>query len=113
MIVTIGAAIRRPGIGLGSFADITTKACTGIDDDGGVHFTVNLTADEKRRVQVRCLTTDATAETLLVQAWAAYQANVAYLALALPTPVQVTAQVAELTRQVQALIRLVAPTEGA
>jgi hypothetical protein len=98
-----------------SFADITTKEClgTGWDDDGHmlVQFAVNLTADEVTRVRLRCVTTDPTTEGLLGQAWTAYQANVGYLAIPAPTQAQIAAQITALTRQLNAVIRLLAPVE--
>ncbi len=113
MIVTVTDPRRY--VDAGSFADITTKEClgTGWDDDGRmtVQFAVNLTADETTRVRLRCVTADPTTETLLVQAWTAYQANAGYLALPAPTQAQAATQVAALTRQLNAVIKLIAPVE--
>ncbi len=113
MIVTVTNPRRY--VDAGSFADITGKEClgTGWDDDGRmtVQFAVNLTADEATRVRLRCVTADNGTETLLGQAWAAYQSNAGYLSTPAPTQAQAAAQVAALTRQLNAVIRLLAPVE--
>ncbi len=105
----------RRWVGVASFADITTKEClgTGWDDDGRmtVQFAVNLTVDEARLVRVRCLTFDAAAETLLRGAVTAYTTNADYLALPAPTTAQALQQVSTLTREVQLLLRALAPID--
>lgn len=113
MIVTVDR-LARP-VDTATFTDITTKACTSVgwDADGklAVQFAVNLTADETRQVRVRCLTADAAAETLLRGVVTAYTTNAAYLALSAPTAAQTAAHVGVLTRQVQLLLRALAPID--
>ncbi len=113
MIVTVDR-LARP-VDVATFTDITAKECLAVGwDDAGklaVQFAVNLTAAEATLVRVRCLTVDAAAETLLRGAVTAYQTNADYLALPAPTQAQAGAQVAALTRQLQAVIRLLAPID--
>ncbi len=112
MIVTVPRAVRP--VDVDTFADITTKEVTSVRwAEGGleVQFATNLSDDEKRQVRVRCATPDAATETLMRQAWTAYQSNADALALTSPTAAQTATQVAALTRQVQALIRLATPID--
>ncbi len=113
MIVTVDR-LARP-VDVTTFTDITAKECLSVAwDDAGrlvVQFAVNLTVDEVRQVRVRCLTVDAAAETLLRGAVAAYTTNADYLALPAPTQAQAAAQITALTRQLQAVIRLLAPID--
>lgn len=66
------------------------------------------TAEEAEAIRVRLTSPNGTSdtETLRRQALAAFRANRAYLNLAAPTSAEVRDQVAALTRQVNALIRL-------
>ncbi len=113
MIVTVDR-LARP-VDVATFTDITAKECLSVAwDDAGklvVQFAVNLTVDEIRQVRVRCLTFDAAAETLLRGAVAAYTTNADYLALPAPTTAQAGAQITALTKQLQAVLRLLAPID--
>lgn len=68
------------------------------------------TPEEADAIRVRLTSENGTSDTeqLRRQALTAYRANREYLALAAPTSTQVRDQVAALTRQMQALIRLAA-----
>ncbi len=113
MIVTVDR-LARP-VDVATFTDITGKECISVAwDDAGklvVQFAVNLTADEIRLVRVRCLTLDAAAETLLRGVVTAYTTNADYLALPAPTQTQALQQVSTLTREVQLLLRALAPID--
>lgn len=113
MIVAIQHPPARP-IDTTTFADITSKVCTSVAfaaDDLEITFATDLTATEKIQVRVRCATADATAETVLLAAVAAYTANQAYLAIGTPTTAQAVAQVAAVTRQMQFVFRAIAPLD--
>lgn len=114
MIVTVEDPGTRD-LGPGMFSDLTTKELTGHgwgEDGYWFQFAVNLSASEIEQVKLRCGSPDLATETLLRQAIAAYQANAAYLAAPAPTQAaQSAAQVAALTKQVNAMIRLLAPVE--
>jgi hypothetical protein len=91
------------------FADITSAPCEVVWADDGQTITVTFDADlspatqaaVKWRIMARC----ANDEALLGQAFAALQANRAFIALTTPTQAQAVAQVKALSRQVNALIR--------
>lgn len=113
MIVSV-PALSRP-VDVDTFADITAKSVTSVswNESGGldIGFAVNLSTDEIRMVKIRCATADDAGEQLLRQAWTAFQNNADFLALPAPSTAQALAQVAALTRQVQAIIRLLAPVD--
>lgn len=96
-------------------SDLTTAQRTGParwvgEDRLEVPFDRDLTADEAEAVRVRITSENGTSDTenLRRAALAAFRANRDYLAVASPTSAQVRDQVAALTRQMQALIRLAA-----
>lgn len=90
------------------FCDIAPCWQVAWSSDGGlvVTFEGDLTPAQRAAVRLRCISTDAAEEALLTSVAEAYRANRAYLAGS-PTAAQVSEQVAALTRQVNALIRLV------
>jgi hypothetical protein len=98
------------------FADLTDKQLIGHGwGEDGEHywfqFAVNLSDVEVEQVKLRCSSPDLATETLRRQVRAVYQANADYLALPAPTQAQAAAQVAALTKQLQAVIRLLAPID--
>lgn len=115
MIVTVRSPGTNP-VEPAMFTDLTDKQMIGHGwgEDGGSYwyqFAVNLTAVEVEQIKLRCSSVNLAAETLRRQIMAAYQSNADYLALPAPTLVQVGGQVAVLTRQMQAVIRLLAPID--
>lgn len=112
MIITV-RSIARP-VDVDTFADITAKEVTSlqwIEDGLAIGFAVNLSADEVRLVRMRAASPDDATEQLLRQAWTAFQNNADFLALPAPSTAQALAQVAALTRQMQAIVRLLAPVD--
>lgn len=111
--------VRRPvrtrtqSLSPADFADIA--ACESVGWDGPalvVAFAVDLTADQRRAVVLRCITADAAEEATLAAAVRALEANGEYLAKDVTTPVQDKTQVVALTRQVQGLLRYVTRSGG-
>ena len=101
--------LPRVNVDILSFLDITAAPVTSALVPEGVlrlTFDGDLTADQIRRVKVRCMAQDADHEALLLEAMAGEASNDAYLARTAPTAAQTTAQVVALTRQVNALIAL-------
>jgi hypothetical protein len=91
------------------FVDVTPATWQLVpDDERGymqVVFDGTLTAEQVEAVTNRCESINANGEELLRRARGALQSNRNYLATPTPTQAQVVAQVAALTRQVNALIR--------
>lgn len=85
--------------------DDSTQTYTEYDTAGNQTLTRAYTADEITAMNAR--TVAANLPALMAKAQQAISANVAYLAIASPTNAQVVAQVASLTRQVDALIKVV------
>lgn len=115
MIVTVAGPGTRD-LGPTMFSDLTDKQLIGHGwaEDGENYwyqFDVNLSASEVEQVKLRCSSPDLATETLRRQVRAVYQANADYLALPVPTTVQTLAQVAALSRQLNAVIRLLAPID--
>ena len=101
--------LPRVNVDILSFLDITAAPVTSALAPEGVlrlTFAGDLTAEQIRRVRVRCMAQDAEHEATLLEALAGVDTNDAYLARTTPTAAQTTAQVAALTRQVNALIAL-------
>jgi hypothetical protein len=92
------------------YSDITSAVLLGgvyTDEDGyALEFDRDLTPGEQRRV-VRRATSSPTEQQILDKAMQAFAANKAFLALGQPTNAQVVQQVRLLTREVNALLRLV------
>lgn len=91
------------------FSDIAP--CESVEWRGGalvVSFVDDLTPAQVTAVHLRCISTDATEESILTAAAAAYKANQDFLALPSRTTAQNLAQVEALTRQINGLIRYVA-----
>lgn len=103
-----------PGRELGpaDFADLTPVPVTAVEwvADGRlcVTFDGTLTDDEAAAARRRITSPDVDTETVRAQAVRAVVGNRAYLALAAPTAAETREQVAALTRQMNALIRLAA-----
>lgn len=105
--------IQRDGIGGNLFADITAAPVVGVvHGPDGIGLTITfddaaapLTNAQMNAVVLRCASPNANAEELRRRAAAATVANRNYLAIPTPSQAQATAQVAALTRQVNALIR--------
>lgn len=78
---------------------------------GGQKVTVpaDLTADQIMRARCRLVSPDADREALLWQAYQAWKANKAFLAIDAPTADQAIAQVSALTAQVNGVMRLLLP----
>lgn len=95
------------------FADITTSAVTFTPtSDGGATATFDddtapLTATQVSQVQIRMMASTATEEQLFTSAYTALANNQTFLAIASPTNAQAVSQVQALTRQVDALIKVV------
>jgi len=95
-------------VGPADFADIGT--CVGMSWDGCslvLSFDGDLTPSQVAAVADRCHAVNAVEETLRTRARQAYADNQTYLTLSPPTQAQVVSQVQALTRQVNALIRIV------
>lgn len=105
----------RDRIGGTLFADITSAPVTAVlDDETGTGYVVHfddaaapLTPVQVLAVQDRCATPNAQGEQVRKAARTALANNIAYLAITSPTQAQAVAQVADLTRQVNGLIRAV------
>jgi hypothetical protein len=104
-----------------SFSDITSVPYLGYEiaptltfpdqetvsvDVHVLHFDGDLTIAERTRIIMRCRTTPIE-ESIRTKAQAAMAANENYLAIAAPTAGQAVPQVRVLTRECQALLRLV------
>ena len=95
------------------FADITTAAVTFQPvAGGGVIATFDdgtspLTTTQVAQARIRMMTADAAHEQLFTAAYQALSANQDFLAIASPTNTQAVSQVEALTRQIDALIKVV------
>ena len=113
MIVVVPYIKRE--VGTATFTDLTavpmTREYWTPDGSGSLSmdFAGTLTTAEVIAVKIRAMTPDAAAELLLKNAYTAYQANVAYLAIVAPTTAQALAQVTTLTRHVNGIINYLVP----
>lgn len=112
MTAVTTASVGRP-LDEAMFRDITTATVTFQPvAGGGVTATFDdsaspLTSAQIVQVQIRIMTEDATHEQLFTAAYNALSGNQDFLALAPPTSAQAIGQVQALTRQIDALIKVV------
>lgn len=90
-------------------SDITTVPVTFTATPYGEHvveFASDLDEWTMRRVQMRLLATDVE-QQIQDKAWAAFQANNDFLAIASPTTAQAVAQVKLLTRECNGILKMI------
>lgn len=110
MTTTVTVPVVARPIDPAMFADLTPVEVLGFAGDNASGMTVTFAADldaaTAAAVRCRLVTADAATEQLYLQAVNAIANNLTFLNLGSPTAAQVLAQVQALTRQLDAVIKV-------